>query len=261
LDKCDVIEVCIKWVVHARRSCVIFGLDTLLWRLDAACHEVVKKDPDWDDEHYFSEATKAINGGVIEAIETCLKKRMVVDKEVTLRCLNILASVMKGRSWDGFCLEERAHDFSKQIRTKAVACNLVNTVLLLLEKTVKAKGSQSILIEAFGVLSDVLSRDHLSTLSVNIDASKEFVIVEAMENQLAIEHHGLETYRLIKNGCMILEAFIRLHPGLRRNTTCRLIRKLLVEVYDVYYALPYHFIYAIAVLDVLWYKVVCCDIK
>jgi hypothetical protein len=194
--------------------------------------------------------------GIIEAVAFCMKKRMLVtaDEDVTIRCLNLLTALLEGISWDDTAdvLEKDAQNFRQEIKIKVVSNDLVNDILLLVQKTVEKKGTKAILIEALHVLYCVLSRDNLLTLSLDIDASKEFAVVEAIDNQLAVDHRSPDTYSTVWYGCMVLEAFVRLHPELRRNSTCSIIRKLLFEVNNVFYPLPYHFCDALGVLDVLF---------
>ena len=82
--------------------------------------------------------------------------------------------------------------------------------------------------------------------------TKEFVVVEAIENQVANTQHGPDSYSIARYGYMVLEAFIRLHPDLRQNRTGEIIGKLEgPKVYIVYYSLSFHFSSAISMLDVL----------
>ena len=91
----------------------------------------------------------------------------------------------------------------------------------------------------------------MTTVVLNLDASKEFVIVDAVDQQLSIQPRGPSAFPIVTNGLKILIAFIRMYPELRRNSTCKLIHRLLVDVYDMFYPLPFYFSSAIAVLDIL----------
>jgi hypothetical protein len=86
---------------------------------------------------------------------------------------------------------------------------------------------------------------------MNLDKTKEFAVVDAIEKQLAVKQRGEEAFRIVTCGCVILRAFVTLYPNLRRNCTCQVIHKLLVDVYDLFCPLPYYFPVAIDVLDAL----------
>ena len=103
-----------------------------------------------------------------------------------------------------------------QIRIKIVACDLVNTILLLLV-------TQWWLHCMFCILcyhGTILWQCQWTWMT------KEFVVVEAIENQVANTQHGPDSYSIARYGYMVLEAFIRLHPDLRQNRTGEIIGKL-----------------------------------
>ena len=260
--KLGVIERHIHFIRQKDYRYVTHGLETIRWRTDRT-FEVMKdngkpykKPDDWDGETYFKHATESVEHGVVEAIAVCLKKRMLSDTNITMLCLNLFAELLKGYSWidDGVVSQEDETSYFGLVRKKGIGCDMVSTLLLLVEKMDKKSGSvhRDIVTESMVILSKLVSHKHeLEEVVLNLDAAKEFVIVEAIDQQLSIQPRGPMAFPIVTKGLKILIAFIRMYPELRRNSTCKLIHRLLVDVYDIFYPLPFYFSSAIAVLDVL----------
>ena len=101
------------------------------------------------------------------------------------------------------------------------------------------------------VLYLVLQRDHLMTMSMDMDNERVRGCRGYWESSRQYATWtGFIFY--CSYGYMLLEAFIQLHPDLRQNRTGEIIGKLVgPKVYIVYYSLSFHFSSAISMLDVL----------
>ena len=267
--KLDAIERGVTFISCRDSEHITYGLESVRWRIDArfdVCRKngkAYEKPEAWDSVCYFNHSREAVDCGLIEALGICVKKRMSRDGDVTIRCINIISSLLRGCSWidDGEVCEEKAVNLLVLVISKVVGCDLVSTLLLVIEKLYNKCGkvNRELVIESMAVLSLMVSLSQkYKTSSVILDPRKEFVIVDAVEHQLTIQQRGLEAFPIITDGCVILEAYVCAHPLLRRNRTCKLIRTLLVDVYSLFYPEPYYFIWAIAVLDVLMKTEINC---
>ena len=216
-----------------------------------------KKRPEfWNGSQFFFDGAKeVVSFGVLEAIGSCLKKYMLWDVDITLQCLNVVYALLDGSSWktDEEISEEEETKFFHLVRRKCIGCDMVNTLLTFVEKTHKKAGSlnRETLIAAMRVMSILLSVGDEPTIVINMDAAKEFAVVSTIEHQLDIQQRGPIAYPIVSYGCEILLQFLRMFPDLRRNCTCQVIHRLLVDVYSLFVPEPYYFSEAIAVLNEL----------
>jgi hypothetical protein len=253
------IERYIIYINHKYSHFVKVGLDTIRFNFDPNFELVDHRGrqlpkPDLFEGRsvlYFNKAKKVLELEAIEAIANCLKKRLF-EEEISLRCVNVLWSLLHMEDLlDDEISQDDYDSLFNNIRNKIFQCDLVNVLLLLLQKLNKSCDKQHIIIPTMDALACVLSRKHPVPLPMYVDARKEFEIVYAMEKQLAIQQRGYNACQIVKHGCAILECFVVLFPDLGRNQTCSIINTLLVKVYDYFYPFPFYMGWAFPVLELL----------
>ena len=179
---------------------------------------------------------------------------MDVDNIMTA-ALNLLSVLFDGRTWngEGSIPEEDESNYFSLLKRKSCECNMLSVLLLIIEKRCVYPDHRSILIDAF-TLSSKIILDNVSVpavIATNMDPTKEFIVVNAIDHQLSMKERGPDAYGIVAYGCVLLEWFVRLYPCLRRNSTCKIIHRLLVDVYSLFVPQPYYFVNAIPVLDQL----------
>ena len=253
------IERDVLLILHRNAKFVKIGLETVRFNLepryallDHRGREISKPD-ECECLLYFNKAKRVVELNVIETIAKCLKKRLS-DEEISFCCVNVLSALVHGEDWYVDEDEVRQRDcdalFNK-IRNQILQNDLVNVLLLFLQKLNEGNDNQRTIIPTMDVLASILSRKNSVPLIMYVDAAKEFEIVSAMEKQLSIEQRGYNTCMIVTHGCTILECFIVLYPNLSRNRTCCIIQTLLVKVYNYLYPYPYYMYCAATVLELL----------
>ena len=207
--------------VKSALEIVRFNLEPRFELLDHRGKKFPKPD-EFECLLYFNKAKRVVELNGIETIAKCLKKRLC-DEEISLSCVNVLSALVHGEDWYVDEDEVRQRDcdalFNK-IRNQILQIDLVNVLLLFLQKLNEGNDNQRTIIPTMDVLASILSRKNSVPLIMYVDAAKEFEIVSAMEKQLSIEQRGYNTCMIVTHGCTILECFIVLYPNLSRNRTC-----------------------------------------
>ena len=260
LPKMHLIERNVKYITHKFEVFANFGLDTIRINVDDRFNLFDKdgkyeKKPKMSGRYHFDRATEAVNFGVVEAIVLCLKKNMFRHVDMTLRCVNVVYVLLDGSSWKGHheVSDDDGSSFFQLVRNKCFYLDMVNVLLGFVEKTYMKCGSinREALITAMHVLSVLFSVDETPANAMKMDTAKEFAVVSTLNHQLDIQQRGPNACNVVTYGCEILVQFVRMFPDLRRNCTCTLIHRLLVDVYNIFVPEPYYFAEAIAVLDEL----------
>lgn len=178
--------------------------------------------------------------------------------DITMLCLNVLYAILDGSSWKGDSVISENHEknFDILVRNKCIGCDMVNTLLSVMETKYMLSGNinREMLIESMRLLSFLLYLDEKPSIAITtdvMDVTKEFIVVSTIDHQLNIQERGPDALPIVMYGCEILVQYVRLFPDLRRNCTCRLIHRLLVDVYSIFVPEPYYFPCAIAVLNEL----------
>ena len=253
------IERDVLLILHRNAKFVRIGLETVRFNLepryallDHRGREISKPD-ECECLLYFNKAKRVVELNVIETIAKCLKKRLS-DEEISFCCVNVLSALLHGEDWFVDEQEVTQKDFNAlfdKIRNQILQNDLVNVLLLFLQKLNESNDNQRNIIPTMDVLASILSRKNPVPLIMYVDAAKEFEIVSAMEKQVSIEQRGYNTCMIVKHGCTILECFIVLYPILSRNRTCCIIQTLLVKVYNYLYPYPYYMSCAAPVFELL----------